>query len=70
MDYNVDCESEDGSNIFYLISLIEYRRKKADEKMPRLPSLWWFGYFLNSYNVLGKFKKSYSQVLALVQVNP
>lgn len=25
--------------------------------MPRLPSLWWFGYFLKSYNVLGKFKK-------------
>lgn len=38
--------------------------------MPRLPSLWWFGYFLKSYNVLGKFKKSYSQVLALVQMNP
>lgn len=39
--------------------------------MPRLPSLWWFGFFVKSYNVLlGKFKKSYSQVLALVQVNP
>ena len=26
--------------------------------MPRLPSLWWFGYFLKSNNVLlGKSKK-------------
>ena len=30
MDYNVDCESEDGSNIFYLISLIEKKKSRRE----------------------------------------
>lgn len=37
MDYNVDCESEDGSNIFYLISLIEKKKKQTRKCLVCLP---------------------------------
>lgn len=30
IDYNVDCESEDGSNIFFLISLIEKKKSRRE----------------------------------------